>query len=77
MQAIVWIAAVAATALAARGDRDEGDRRAAQTAGLALTAAMCGMLALAIVWRSGHAAPLRPTAGNIGTPERAGSSRGR
>jgi hypothetical protein len=27
---------------------------------------MCSMLALAIVWRSGHAAPLRPAAGNIG-----------
>ena len=64
-QAIVWLAAAAATALVGRALAGKRVGWAAQAAGLALAGAACGMAALTIVWRSERARPLKPTAGNI------------
>jgi hypothetical protein len=64
-QAIVWLAAVAITALAGRAIAAKRVGWGAQAAGLALTSAVCSMFALTIVWRGEHALPLEPTAGNI------------
>jgi hypothetical protein len=63
--AAVWLAAVAATALAGRAIVRQTSEWAVQAASIALTAALCSMMALSIVWRSNHAAPVTPTTGNI------------
>jgi hypothetical protein len=64
-QTLVWVLAIAATcgmsALAAR--RALASQMIALVAGT--TAAAAGMIALSIVWRTNHATPLTPTAGNV------------
>lgn len=63
--ALVWLGAIALTAagggwLARRGTSD-----AIVVVGLGFTGAIAAMLALSIVWRMNHAAPLKPTTGAI------------
>ena len=64
-QTAVWAIAIAATSVIAAG----AARRGLATHTIALvvgfTAAVAGMIALSIVWRTNHATPLTPTASNL------------
>jgi hypothetical protein len=62
---VVWLAAVALTALAGRIIAAKTTTVATQAAGLGLAAAVCSMGALSIVWHDNHARPVTPTTGNV------------
>jgi hypothetical protein len=65
VQAIVWLAAIAVTALAGHAIASRTAGLATQATGIALAAAIASMIALSVVWRGNHATPVTPTTGNV------------
>lgn len=63
--ACVWLAAIALTAIVGAALAKCGAGRSTLATAIGLTAAVSGMAALSIVWRSNHATPITPFTGNV------------
>ena len=65
LHAVIWLAAIGLTAVVGRAIAARTSEWTALAAGVALTAALCGMIAVSIVWRSNKARPITVMAGNV------------